>query len=277
MDWVFSGLNKKVIDIVKIAFVGKGGVGKTTIAGTIARFLSRDGYKVIALDADPAMNLHSAIGISEDNLAKIIPISEEKELIEERAGSSSVFIVNPKVDDIPAKYQVEGPDNVRLLVMGTVRKAKSGCMCPENAFLRALLQHLILDIKDAVVIDMEAGIEHLGRGTLRYVDAMAIIIEPGRRSTELAERIKTLAEELLINRLYIIGNKVQTPYEEEFIKNVANELNIELIGMVPYDNTLREADLNGKAPIDFAPESPAIEEIQKIEKLLLTFINSDKN
>ena len=257
--------------------MGKGGVGKTTIAGTIARFLSRDGYNVIALDADPAMNLHSAIGISEENLAKIIPISEEKDLIEERAGKGTVFIVNPKVDDIPAKYQVEGPDNVRLLVMGTVKKAKSGCMCPENAFLRALLGHLILDINDAVVIDMEAGIEHLGRGTLRYVDAMAIIIEPGRRSTELAERIKILANELMVTHLYVIGNKVSTPAEEEFINNVANELEIELIGTIPYDNALREADLNGKAPIDFAPESPAIKEIEKIEKLLLSFINSDKN
>jgi CO dehydrogenase maturation factor len=266
-----------VINIVKIAFVGKGGVGKTTIAGTIARFLSRDGYNVIALDADPAMNLHSAIGISEENLAKIIPISEEKDLIEERAGKGTVFIVNPKVDDIPAKYQVEGPDNVRLLVMGTVKKAKSGCMCPENAFLRALLGHLILDINDAVVIDMEAGIEHLGRGTLRYVDAMAIIIEPGRRSTELAERIKILANELMVTHLYVIGNKVSTPAEEEFINNVANKLEIELIGTVPYDNALREADLNGEAPIDFAPESPAIKEIEKIEKLLLSFINSDKN
>ena len=263
--------------IVKLAVVGKGGVGKTTIAGTIARLLSRDGYKVIALDADPAMNLHSAIGISEENFAKIIPISEEKELIEERAGKGGIFIVNPKVDDIPAKYQIEGPDNVRLLVLGTIKKAKSGCMCPENAFLRALLGHLILDVKDAVVIDMEAGIEHLGRGTLRYVDAMAIIIEPGRRSTELAERIKDLAHELMVSRLFIIGNKVAASEEEEFIKSVAKALNIELLGMIPYDNALRSADLNGKAPIDFTPDSPAIKEIENIEKLLLTLINSDKN
>lgn len=256
--------------MVKIAFVGKGGVGKTTISGTIARFLSRDGYKVIALDADPAMNLHSAIGISKENVAKIIPISEEKDLIEERAGrSGGVFIVNPKVDDIPAKYQVEGPDDVRLLVLGTVKQAKSGCMCPENAFLRALLSHLILDIKDAVVIDMEAGIEHLGRGTLRYVDAMVIIIEPGRRSTELAERIKTLANELLVKQLYIIGNKIATPTEKEFIQKIATDIEIELIGLIPYDNELRAADLAGQAPLDFAPDSPAIKEIEKVEKFIL--------
>ena len=264
--------------MVKIAFVGKGGVGKTTVAGTMARFLARDGYKVIAIDADPAMNLHSAVGISDENLARIIPISEEKELIEERAGRpGGIFVVNPKVDDIPAKYQVEGPDNVRLLVMGTIKRAKSGCMCPENAFLRALLNHLILDLKDAIVIDMEAGIEHLGRGTLRYVDAMAIIIEPGRRSTELAERIKELAKELQVPRLYIIGNKVGTPDEDKFIKNIAKNIDVELLGIIPYDNLLRNADLNGKAPLDFAPNSPAINEIKKIEKFLLNLIESNKD
>ncbi|MFX1295530.1 MAG: AAA family ATPase [Promethearchaeota archaeon] len=264
--------------MVKIAFVGKGGVGKTTIAGTTARFLSQDGYNVIAIDVDPAMNLHSALGISEENIAKIIPISEEKELIEERAGRpGGVFIINPKVDDIPAKYQVLSPDNVRLLVMGTVKRAKSGCMCPEHAFLRALLNHLILDVKDAIVIDMEAGIEHLGRGTLRYIDAMVIIIEPGRRSTELAERIKTLANELKVTRLYVVGNKIATPIEEEFIKKMAKSIDIELIGMIPYDNALRNADLNGKAPIDFAPDSPAVKEMKKIEKFLLNLPKSAKN
>jgi CO dehydrogenase maturation factor len=263
--------------MVKIAFVGKGGVGKTTIAGTTARFLARDGYNVIGIDADPAMNLHSALGIPEGNVTKIVPISEEKDLIEQRAGRpGGIFVVNPKVDDIPAKYQVQGPDNVRLLVMGTVKKAKSGCMCPEHAFLRALLNHLILDVKDAVVIDMEAGIEHLGRGTLRYVDAMAIIIEPGRRSTELAQRIKELANELKVKRLYIIGNKIATSVEEEFIKKIAKELEVELIGMIPYDNTLRSADLNGKAPLDFAPDSPAITEIHRIETLLRNIIEADK-
>ena len=257
-----------------IAFVGKGGVGKTTVAGTTARLLARDGYTVIGIDADPAMNLHSAIGISEEIAKKILPISEEKELIEEGAGRGGIFIVNPKVDDIPAKYQVEGPDNVRLVVMGTVKKAKGGCMCPEHSFLRALLNHFILDVKDAVVVDMEAGIEHLGRGTLRFIDAMVIIIEPGRRSTELAHRIRKLAEELKVPRIFIVGNKIATPIEEEFIKKVAAEIGIELIGVIPYDNSLRAADLNGKAPIDFAPDSPAIQAIKKIEKFILASINS---
>jgi CO dehydrogenase maturation factor len=265
-----------MINMVKLAFVGKGGVGKTTIAGTIARLLARDGYNVFGIDADPAMNLHSAIGIPEENLAKIIPISEEKELIEERAGRpGGIFIVNPKVDDIPSKYQVEGPDNVKLLVLGTVKKAKSGCMCPENAFLRALLNHMILDVKDAVVVDMEAGIEHLGRGTLSHVDAMAIIIEPGRRSSDLAERIKELANELKVPRLFLIGNKIATSDEEQFVKNIANAIEVELIGKIPYDNNLRAADLNGKAPIDFAPESPAIKEIERIEKYLLDLIKTN--
>ncbi|NVM55990.1 MAG: cobalamin biosynthesis protein CobN [Candidatus Helarchaeota archaeon] len=215
--------------------------------------------------------------MSDENLANIIPISEEKELIEERAGRGGIFIVNPKVDDIPAKYQVNGPENVRLLVMGTIKKAKSGCMCPEHSFLRALLNFIILDVKDAVVVDMEAGIEHLGRGTLRYIDAMVIIIEPGRRSTELAERIRELAIELKVPRIFILGNKISTPIEEEFVKNIAKSIGARLIGMIPYDNALRAADLNGKAPIDFTPESPAIKEIEKIEKLLLNIVESDKN
>ncbi|MFA7036880.1 MAG: AAA family ATPase, partial [Methanosarcina sp.] len=170
---------------IKIAITGKGGVGKTTLSGTLARLLARDGYEVLAIDADPDMNLASSLGI--ENPPK--PLTDFKDLIQERAGAEGgAFIYNPKVDDIAGKYGVIGPDGVRMLVMGTVDKGGSGCMCPASAFLRALLRHLMLKEKSAVILDMEAGIEHLGRGTTRGMDLMIVVVEPGARSLETAER-----------------------------------------------------------------------------------------
>ncbi|MHA1251477.1 MAG: nucleotide-binding protein, partial [Candidatus Helarchaeota archaeon] len=235
----------------KIAVVGKGGVGKTTIAGTLSRLFARDNYRVIAIDADPSMNLSSAIGIKQEDLKKIRPISEQRKLIEERAGKQGgVFVINPKVDDLPEKFQITGPDGVKLLVMGTVQKPASGCMCPDNALIRALIYHLILDVKDVVILDMVAGIEHLGRGTAKAVDAMLIIVEPGNRSIEIAKTIKKLASELGIQKIFLIGNKTNSELEKKFIENSANELNIELLGIIPNDPKIREADLKSIAPID---------------------------
>ena len=259
----------------KIAVVGKGGVGKTTIAGTLSRLFARNGYRVIAFDADPSMNLSSAIGISDEELSKIKPISEQKRLIEDRAGKKGgVFILNPKVDDLPKKFQVIGPDGVRLLVMGTVETPASGCMCPDNALIRALIYHLILDVKDIVVLDMVAGIEHLGRGTAKAVDAMIIVIEPGRRSITLAKTIKNLALELGIKKLFLIGNKYSSNIEKNFIQKSADELGIELLASIPNDPKIRESDLRSIAPLDNDENSDAIKVIKKIYDRLIQLIDS---
>jgi len=233
---------------MKIAVAGKGGVGKTTIAGTLARLFGRDGNRVIAVDADPAMNLKFAIGIK----GNPTPISELRELIMERTSVynyTGIYKLNPGVDDIIGRYGAEGPDNVTLIVMGTVKKGGGGCTCPENAFLRSLLRHVLFKEK-VVIIDMEAGIEHLGRGTAKGVDLMLSVVEPGMRSVETANRIKKLGEDIGIDNIMAVINKIEDLDVEKRIEEKMKEQKIPVIGVIPYDKTLMEADMESKAPID---------------------------
>ncbi|MFW9845384.1 MAG: AAA family ATPase, partial [Candidatus Thorarchaeota archaeon] len=181
---------------MKIAVAGKGGVGKTTVAGTIARLLGQDGLSILAVDADPSYTLWSAIGIPAEQAAKIVPLTENEDLLKERmeisgAGSyKEVFKLNPQVDDLSDMFAVEGPDNVSLLVAGTVELGGSGCMCPSATLLKALMRFLVLGSDEAFVMDMDAGIENLGRGTTRGMDALIVVTEPGRRSLDILAKIK---------------------------------------------------------------------------------------
>ena len=229
--------------MVKIAITGKGGVGKTTVAGTLARMLARDGYDVLAIDADADMNLASALGIKDP----LRPLTDYKELIQERAGvESGIFKINPKVDDIVENFGVVGPDGVKMLVMGTIERGGSGCMCPASAFLRAFLRHVVLKDSSALILDMEAGIEHLGRGTTRGIDLMIIVVEPGLRSLETAARIKKLSGEIGVKYLAAVVNKGTSAQVGQHLE----ELGIPLLGEIPYDAELVRADLEGLAPID---------------------------
>jgi CO dehydrogenase maturation factor len=227
----------------KIAITGKGGVGKTTIAGILSRLLARDGYEVLAIDADPSMNLASTIGIRNQPR----PLTEYRELIEERAGSQEGFFrINPKVSDIVEKFSALGPDSVRLLVLGTIEKGGEGCMCLASAFLRALLRYIFLKEKSLVVLDMEAGIEHLGRGTTRGIDLMVIVVEPGSRSLETAERILKLGRDIGIKNFAYILNKARG----EVLESRLRELGVPLIAIVPYDEALIQADIGNIPPIE---------------------------
>ncbi|MBL7170609.1 MAG: AAA family ATPase [Candidatus Omnitrophica bacterium] len=220
---------------MKIAFSGKGGVGKTTIASGLALLFSKEGKKVIAIDADPDANLGATLGFSEPD--KIKAIIDMKELIHERTGArpgttGGFFKLNPRVEDIPEKFFVER-GGIKLLRMGGGKKGGSGCFCPENTFLKALLNHLLIARDDIVIIDMEAGIEHLGRGTASGVDILLIVVEPTSRSIETAFRINKLAGEIGIKKILVIGNKVTGRRDIDFIKGKFT--GIEIIGFICYN------------------------------------------
>jgi CO dehydrogenase maturation factor len=244
---------------MKIAITGKGGVGKTTLAGTLARLLARDGMDVLAIDADPDMNLASALGIDEPPL----PLTEYEDMIDERAGGpGGMFKLNPKVDDVVERFGVVGPDGVRMLVMGTVDRGGSGCMCPASSFLRALLRHVVLKESSVVIMDMEAGIEHLGRGTTRGIDLMIVVVEPGARSLETAERIKRLGTDIGVKKFAAVINKAGGE-ELGVVESRLGDIGIPVMGTIPYDSSLVKADLAGRSPVDEGGAAmAAIEEIK---------------
>lgn len=226
---------------MKIAVSGKGGVGKTTLAALLCTSFQRAGYRVTAVDADPDANLASTLGFPEPDT--ITPIVELKELIAERTGTQpgsmgTFFKLNPRVDDIPDKYSVTH-NGIRLLVMGIIKKAGTGCYCPENALVRELVGHLLLDKDDVVIMDMEAGIEHLGRGTAGDVDAFIIVVEPGKRSVETGHRVVKLATELGVKRYYVVGNKVRSDEDRTFIERFFPGDSI--LGVLSYSEEIAES------------------------------------
>ncbi|MFQ5758669.1 MAG: AAA family ATPase [Candidatus Bathyarchaeia archaeon] len=255
---------------MKIAVSGKGGVGKTLVAGVLAEFLVRKGFKALAIDADPAPNLALTLGIPLNEANKIVPISENKELIEAKTetGFAGVYRLSFTVDDIIEKFAVKSPYGVNLLVMGTVRSAGQGCTCPANAVIRALLRHLLVARDEAVVMDMEAGVEHMGRGTARHVDTMLIVADPGMKSLQTAKRIYGLANEAGIKRVFLVGNKVASARGEQSIKEFATRNGIPLLELIPYDDVLLKADMRGETPLKYA-DSKSLVAIHKLgEKLL---------
>jgi CO dehydrogenase maturation factor len=241
---------------LKIAVSGKGGVGKTTVVALMARMLAQDGVKVLAVDADPSPSLAVAVGIPPEEREKMKPLSTMFDLIEERtgvkpgAGYGGMFKMNPEVGDLTESLSVEGPDKVEVLVLGTIQKGGNGCYCPESTLLRRVMDHLLLEEDEVVFMDMEAGLEHLGRGTARSVDVMLIVVEPGARSLETAASIKKLAEDLKIKRLVAVANKVASPEESEAVSAKLKAIGLEQLGEIPRNDNLVKADLEGIAVID---------------------------
>ncbi|HSO10023.1 MAG TPA: AAA family ATPase [Desulfoprunum sp.] len=243
---------------LKIAIGGKGGVGKTTVTALLARTLAADTRNtVIAIDADPVANLAAALGIPEDQ--PIRPISELSDLIAERTGAKpgtmgGFFTLNPKVDDIPDRFSLER-DGVKLLVMGTVQTGGSGCICPESTILKALMTHLVLYRDDIVVMDMEAGIEHLGRATSSSVDALVIVVNPGARSRAAAEKIRKLGRDIGIKKIIVLGNRVSGPEDEELIRQSLP--GFEILGFLPEDQEIVTADREGRRPHEDLTTAPS--------------------
>ena len=232
---------------MKLAVAGKGGVGKTTLVALLAREAVARGYRVIAVDADPDANLAMTLGIDRP----IVTLAEERELIRERVGEGGLVKLNPTVDDIPDRYAVEH-DGIRLLVLGGIRKGGGGCACPANTLLQSLLRHLFLRAGEVVIVDMEAGIEHLGRGTVRGVDALLVVVETDRRTLATAGRIVGLAREIGLSHILAVGNKPRTPEEEDAIRAGLPE-GIPLLGVIPYQEELRTIGPTGALPPGSSP------------------------
>ncbi|HUT68530.1 MAG TPA: carbon monoxide dehydrogenase accessory protein CooC [Dehalococcoidales bacterium] len=240
---------------MKIAISGKGGVGKTLLSAFLSHIFAEAGYSVIAIDADPDANLASTLGFP--NPEKITPISELTDLIEERVGvrpgtSGAFFKLNPKVDDLPENYSVK-LDGIRLMSMGRIKRGGTGCYCPEGALLQALLSHLLLQRDEVVILDMEAGIEHLSRGTTKAVDKLIIVVEPGRRSIETAQTISKLAQDLGLHSIAVVGNKIRSESDKEFIKSSLP--GIEILGFISYDPAINEADLANQSLFTASPQT----------------------
>lgn len=249
---------------MKIAVSGKGGVGKTTFSATLAHLFKEDGKKVLAIDADPDANLAAALGYPD--LKSVKPISEMTELVAERTGSKpgtfgSMFTINPKVDDLPDTL-AKSVDGIKFMTLGGVKKGGGGCICPESTMLKNIIMHLVLARDEVVIMDMEAGLEHLGRATSTGVDHLIVVVEPGQRSIETALNVRKLAGDLNIKRVSVVGNKVRNKSDEEFITKELGGM--EVLGFIPFADSIIEADRQGVSVYKNSPEaSGAVREIFK--------------
>jgi CO dehydrogenase maturation factor len=251
---------------MKLAISGKGGVGKTTLAALLIRAFNEQGKRVLAIDADPDANLAAALGIPDPQ--SIPSIANMKALIEERTGAKggsmgSFFRLNPKVDDLPESLSVR-VDHIKFMRLGGVKKGGGGCICPESTLLKTLVTHILLARDEVVVMDMEAGIEHLGRGTASAMDKLIVVVEPGRRSVDTAHNIKRLAADIGLNRIVLVGNKIRGEADRKFLEKYV--IGLEWLGFLPYDEEIIEADLSGESPYD--RDTPVKEVIREMIKTL---------
>jgi CO dehydrogenase maturation factor len=259
---------------MKIAVSGKGGVGKTLIAGGLAHGFAQRGLKTIAIDADSSPNLALTLGLSAEEARKIVPISENKELVDSKTstGYSGVYRLSFTVDDIVQEYSVSTPLGVNLIVMGTVKAMESGCMCAPNAVIRALLRHLIVERNEVVVLDLEAGVEHIGRGTARQVDALLIVADSNLKSLEIAKHIHDLAEKAGMKQLYLVGNRVMNDAQKEAIRGFAEKNGLRLLTLIPFDPKVTDADMKGETPL----MNREIEAVKVIDGLCEAFIKKSE-
>ncbi len=259
---------------IKIAITGKGGVGKTTLAGVLSRAFASDGRRVLAVDADPDANLAASLGMTAEKSAQILPLSKMKELARERTGADEVsgshFKLNPRVSDLREKFSINHA-GVDLLLMGTVEQGGTGCVCPEHTLIKRLMSHLLLDRNDVVIMDMEAGIEHLGRGTAQSVDALVVVVEPGQRSLQTAAQVNRLASDIGITKVFYVGSKVEGDADRQFVSNAL--AGNKLLGCISTSEQVRTADKQGVSVFDSGGETVA-EVIAIKQKLVAELANT---
>ena len=251
---------------MKIAISGKGGVGKTTISGTLCRLLGRKGFEVLAIDGDPNPNLSVVLGISRDQQPKALK-TDILERIEED-GKRRIQLGVPMAEVIDM-YGIDAPDNVKLLTVGTPEHAGTGCMCGSHTAVREIIHAAVADSKKMTVLDMEASLEQMKRGTTRYVDAMYTVVEPYYRSLEAANRIHRLAKELGVEKVGAIANKVRTSEEKEAIQQFCERNELDLVAIVPYDEAIPAADLQGQSLLDTSEHSIAVDKIKELADQVL--------
>ena len=241
---------------MKLAISGKGGTGKSTLATALSLLMAGKGWRVVAVDADPDGNLAAALGASSEEASRIVPISRQKELIEERTGAKvkqygQMFKLNPEVSDIAEGYGTN-LKGVTLLVLGAIEAGGSGCACPESVLLKALVSDLVLHRKDALVMDMEAGVEHLGRATARGVDTLLVMVEPSQRAIDSAHRVARMGAEIGLRDIRFVANKVTCPADEQYIR--AALPGSDIVGVIPFSEDIRLAERQGHPVLDRAGE-----------------------
>lgn len=255
---------------MKIAISGKGGVGKTFVAGSLAYTLTKRGFKTIAIDADPSPNLALTLGFSPEDASRILPISENKQLIDAKTGTgyAGVYRLTFTVDDIVRDYAVMTPLGVNLIVMGTVRSVGAGCTCPSNAVVRQLLRHLVVERGEAVVLDMEAGVEHMGRGTARHVDVMLVVVNANLKALETAKRIHELGVKAGMKRILLVGNKIENETQKDVIEKFAVDNGLTVLDYLPYDQMVVEAEMRGETPLKYG-DAVAVKAVERLcDKIL---------
>lgn len=252
---------------MKLAVAGKGGVGKTTISGTLARLLARQGKAVLALDADSNPNLAISLGVEPDRAAAINPVPQELgQWREDAAGRACVHLTQP-LGQVVQRFGLVAPDGVRLLVMGQVHRAGVGCRCSAHAAARGITGHLLSEA-DVAILDMEAGLEHLGRGTVEHVDTLLVVTEPYYRALEAATRLRDLAVQLGVPRILIVANRLRGAQDREGVESYCDRHNLNLVARIPYDEAIPEAERAGQAPLDYAPQCPALQAICRLLPVL---------
>lgn len=245
---------------MKIAVCGKGGVGKSTISALLIQALLDRGRKVLAIDADPSPHLARLLGLSQE---KITPIAAMKDLLQERSEKNGPFYnMNPRVGDLPEKF-MKRQGNLSLMVLGAIPQGGAGCACAENAVLRNLLNGLLLSKGEDIVLDMEAGVEHLGRGTIASVNHILIVVQPYRGSIETAGKIKTLARDLKVKSLHVIANNIHGAEDVNFIREMCG---VEPLGQFSFSIKARQAEREGRS-VPAADKDLLDSAVRLVEKL----------